>query len=103
MAARIRKGDLVEVLAGKNRGQRGTVLRIDAERGRVTVERVNMVKRHTKPSTGSPQGGIVEKEASIHLSNVALVHDGELTRVGFRVVDGKKVRWGKKKNEAIDG
>ena len=103
MAARIRKGDLVEVLTGRNRGQRGTVIRVDPGRGRVTVERVNLVKRHTKPGANNRQGGIVEKEAPIQLSNVALVNDGKRTRVGFRIVDGAKVRWDKKKNEAIDG
>ena len=102
MAARIRKGDTVEVLAGKNRGQRGTVIRVDVQRGRVTVERVNLVKRHTKPNAANRQGGIVEKEASIHLSNVALVHGEDRTRVGFRTVDGVKRRWGKRSNEAID-
>ncbi|MCE2390812.1 MAG: 50S ribosomal protein L24 [Proteobacteria bacterium] len=102
MAARIRKGDTVEVLVGKNRGQRGTVIGVDVQRGRVTVERVNLVKRHTKPNAANRQGGIVEKEASIHLSNVALVHGEARTRVGFRNVDGVKRRWDKRNNEAID-
>ena len=103
MAARIRKGDTVEVTVGRDRGKRGTVLRVYPERERVTVERVNIVKKHQKPNATTRQGGIIEKEASLHVSNVALVHKGEKTRVGFKVVDGKKVRWSKKRDEAIDG
>ncbi len=103
MAARIRKGDTVEVLAGKNKGARGAVLRFMRESDKVVVERVNLVKRHQRPSAKHRQGGIIEKEAPIHVSNVALVHNGERTRVGFRVVEGKKVRWSKKHGEAIDG
>jgi large subunit ribosomal protein L24 len=103
MAAKIRKGDTVEVTVGKDRGKRGTVLRVDKERDRVTVERVNIVKKHQKPNATVRQGGIIEKEAALHVSNVALVHKGEKTRVGFKVVDGRKVRWSKKRDEAIDG
>jgi large subunit ribosomal protein L24 len=103
MAARIRKGDLVEVVAGKYKGRRGNVVSIDTERNRVIVGQVNVVKRHQKPNAVNRQGGIVEKEAPIHLSNVMLVHDGERTRVGFREVKGEKIRWGLKKDEAIDG
>ena len=102
MSARIRTGDTVEILAGKNKGARGTVLRVDSERGRVTVERVNLVKKHQKPNAQNRQGGIIEREAPLHVSNVALVHNGEATRVGFRVVDGRKVRWSRKHDEAID-
>ena len=103
MSARIKKGDTVEVTAGRDRGKRGTVLRVHPERERVTIERVNVVKKHQKPNATSRQGGIIEKEASIHVSNVALVHKGEKTRVAFRVVDGRKLRWSKKHDEAIDG
>ncbi len=103
MASRIRKGDTVEVLTGKNKGARGSVLAIDPGRGRVTVERVNIVKRHTKPTAEYRQGGIIEKERPIHLSNVAMIHKGERTRVGFREVKGTKVRWSRKHDEAIDG
>ncbi len=103
MAAKIRKGDTVEVTVGRDRGKRGTVLRVDPERGRVTVERVNIVKKHQKPNATTRQGGIIEKEASLHLSNVALIHKGEKTRVAFREVGGKKLRWSKKHDEAIDG
>ena len=103
MAGRIRKGDLVEVVTGKYKGRRGNVISVDAGRSRVTVEQVNVVKRHQKPNAANRQGGIVEKEAAIHLSNVMLVHGGERTRVGFREVKGEKVRWSLKKDEAIDG
>jgi len=103
MAARIRKGDTVEVTAGRDRGKRGTVLRVHPVRDRVTIERINVVKKHQKPNATTRQGGIIEKEASIHVSNVALVHKGEKTRVAFRVVDGRKLRWSKKHDEAIDG
>ncbi|UCF68188.1 MAG: 50S ribosomal protein L24 [Acidobacteriota bacterium] len=103
MAQRIRKGDTVEVLTGRNKGARGAVLSVDRARNRVLVERINLVKKHQKPSSQYRSGGIIEKELPIHISNVALVHNGERTRVGFRVVDGRKVRWSKKQNEAIDG
>ena len=101
MAAKIRKGDTVEVLCGKNKGARGTVIRVDKRAQRVVVEGVNIVKRHFKASPQHGRGGIVEREAPIHISNVALVHEGERTRVGFRVVDGSKVRWSKKHDEAV--
>jgi large subunit ribosomal protein L24 len=69
----------------------------------VLIERINLVKKHQKPTATTRQGGIIEKEASVHLSNVALVHKGETTRVAFRTVEGKKVRWSVKHDEAIDG
>jgi large subunit ribosomal protein L24 len=103
MAARIRKGDTVEVLKGRSRGQRGVVLRVERDRNRVVVERVNLVKRHQRAGGPNRQGGIIEKEAPVDLSNVALVRDGKRTRVGFRQVEGRKLRWDKKGNEAIDG
>ena len=103
MPAKIRKGDTVVVLAGKNRGSRGTVLRIDPTKRKVLVERVNVVKRHQKPNAANRQGGIIEKEAPIDMSNVALVHKGDGVRVGFREVEGKMIRWSKKHDEAIDG
>jgi len=103
MASRIRKGDTVEVRVGKNKGARGSVLGLHAGGSRVTVENVNIVKKHQKPRPGMGGGGIIEKPAPVHVSNVALVHKGECTRVGFRVVDGRKVRWSRKHDEAIDG
>ena len=103
MAAKVRVGDTVEILSGKNKGVRGAVLRVDGKKGRIVVERINLVKKHQKPSGTNRQGGIIEKEAPLQLSNVALVHKGDRTRVGFRSVDGKRVRWSRKHDEAIDG
>jgi len=103
---KIRKDDKVMVIAGKDKGKVGKVLKILRKKDRVLVEKVNMVKRHTKanPYTQQP-GGIVEKEAPIHISNVALMCDActKPTRVGFKeAADGKKVRFCKKCNEVID-
>ncbi len=103
MSARIRVGDTVEVRTGKFRGTRGRVLHVDAKVRRIKVERVNLMKKHQKPSSQQRQGGIIEKEGSIHLSNVMIVHKGEPTRIGVRVQDGKRVRWSLKHDEAIDG
>jgi large subunit ribosomal protein L24 len=103
MAARIRKGDQVVVVAGKDRSKRGAVLEVDHERSRVRVRGVKMIKRHQRPTAKMGRGGIVEKEAAIDLSNVMLLHKGEPTRVGFREVNGVKVRWSKRHDEAIDG
>ncbi len=103
MAAKVRVGDTVEILSGKNKGARGAVMRVDVKKSQVVVERVNLVKKHQKPSGANRQGGIIEKEAPLQLSNVALVHKGDRTRVGFKSVDGKRVRWSRKHDEAIDG
>jgi large subunit ribosomal protein L24 len=94
---RVRKGDLVVVIAGKDKGKRGKVLRILKKTGRVVIERVMMVKRHTKPTQRNPQGGIVEKEGSVHLSNVMLVDPGsdKPTRVKIKNDDGVRRRVGK--------
>ena len=102
---KIKKDDKVMVIAGKEKGKIGTVLKVDREKLRVVVEKVNMVKRHTKPSQNAPQGGIVEKEAPLHISNVMLICSkcAQPTRVGKRVLeDGRKVRFCKKCNEIID-
>src|SRR5437868_11649878 len=94
---RIRKGDTVVVIAGKEKGKRGKVLRVLKKTGRVVIERVMMVKRHTKPSQRNPQGGIVEKEGSVHLSNVMPVDPGDdkPTRVKVKSDDGVRRRVGK--------
>jgi large subunit ribosomal protein L24 len=98
----IKVGDTVKVLSGEARGQEGKVLSIDRNKERVVVEGVNVVKRHTKPSAANPQGGIVEKEAGLHISNLMVVHNGEATRVGRREnKDGKLVRFAKKTGEEI--
>ena len=103
MAAKIKKGDRVVVLTGKDKGRQGQVLQVLPKESRVLVSGINMVKRHTKPSQGDPQGGIKNKEATLHISNVAYVHNGEATRVGFRVEGDRKVRVAKKSGEVIDG
>ena len=104
MAAKIKKGDKVIVLAGKDKGRTGTVDKVLPKDSRVVVGGINMVQRHTKPSQGDPQGGIKNKEASLHVSNVAIVDaSGKPTRVGFRVENDKKVRFAKTTGEVING
>jgi large subunit ribosomal protein L24 len=101
----IKKNDKVIVQAGKEKGKIGTVLKVNAEKGQVIVEKLNMVKRHTRPGSQTPQGGIVEKESPIQLSNLLLVCNkcAESTRVGRRILeDGSKVRVCKKCGEQID-
>lgn len=97
----IKKGDTVVVISGESRGQQGKILSIDREKGRAIVESVNMVKRHTKPNAKSPQGGIVEKEASINISNLMVVVGGKPTRTGRKLENGKNVRYSKKSGEVI--
>jgi large subunit ribosomal protein L24 len=104
MAAKIRTGDTVIVLAGKDKGRTGTVRKVMPKEDRVVVEGVNMVQRHTKASQADPQGGIKSKEASLHISNVAHADaSGKATRVGFRIEDGKKVRFAKTTGATING
>ena len=104
MAAKIRKGDRVVVLTGKDKGRQGNVLKVLPKDERVVVEGLNMVQRHTRASQADPQGGIKNKEASLHLSNVAIVDSkGKATRVGFRVEGDKKVRFAKTTGEVING
>ena len=100
---RIKKGDNVIVIAGNDKGKTGKVLTVIPEKNRVIVEGVAMVSKHTKPNAKAPQGGIIKQEASINVSNVALVDpkSGKATRVGFEVKDGKKVRIAKKSGEEI--
>ncbi len=103
--AHVRKGDTVVVVAGKERGKRGRVLRVLPEKNRVVVERVNMIKKHQRPTQKLRQGGIIEREGPLHLSNVMLVDptSDKPTRIGMRaLVDGKKVRLARKSGEIID-
>ena len=108
MAARIKKGDTVVVIAGRDKGRSGEVIEMRRDDGRVLIRGVNMVKRHQR-QTASQEGGIISKEASVHLSNVALADpkDGKPTRVGFKFVgkgeDRKKVRFAKRSGVEIDG
>ena len=99
---KIKKGDTVKVIAGKDKDTEGKVLSVDRKKNRVLVEGVNVITKHAKPSQGNPNGGIVRKEASIDISNVMLVVKGKATRVGFRFEDGKKVRYAKATGEVID-
>jgi large subunit ribosomal protein L24 len=102
MAAKIRKGDRVVVLTGKDKGRQGAVTKVLPKESRVVVAGLNMVQRHTRPSQGDPQGGIKNKEAAIHVSNVAVVDSkGKPTRVGFRMDGDKKVRIAKTTGEVI--
>ncbi len=105
MSAKIIKGDRVVVLAGRDKGRQGQVLRVLPKEDRLFVGGINMVQRHTRPSQGDPQGGIKNKEASLHVSNVALLDPktGAATRVGFKIEGDKKVRVAKKSGEVIDG
>ena len=99
----IKKGDTVKILLGAYKGKTGKVLYVLPKRNRAIVESVNFVKRHSRPTQQNPQGGIVEKEASIHVSNLAVVADGKATRVGYRFLDtGRKVRVSRKTGEDID-
>ena len=104
MAAKIKKGDRVILIAGKDKGRTGVVEKVLPKDARVVVGGLNLVQRHTRPSQGDPQGGIKTKAASIHVSNVALVDgNGKPTRVGFRVEGEKKVRVAKSTGEVING
>ena len=100
---KIKTGDLVRVIAGDDKGQEGKVQKVFIEKNKAIVEGVNMVSKHNKPSAASPQGGIVKKEAAIHISNLALIDpkSGKTTRVGLRKEGDKKVRFSKKSNEVI--
>ena len=99
---KIKTGDTVRVITGDHKGSEGKVQKVFIDKNKAIVEGVNMVKKHTKPSAQNPQGGIIEKEAPIHLSNLSLLTSkGEATRVGYRMEGEKKVRFSKKSNEVI--
>nr|WP_330362018.1 50S ribosomal protein L24 [Pseudobutyrivibrio ruminis] len=99
---KIKKGDTVRVIAGGDVNNEGKVIAVDKKNNTVTVEGVNMVKRHVKPSMANQAGGIIEQEAPIDASNVMLLHNGQPTRVGFKMDGDKKVRFAKKTGEVID-
>ena len=101
-AMKIKKGDTVTVIAGKDKGKEGRVLAVNAKNSTVLVENVNVVTKHTKPSAANQQGGIVTKEAPLHISNVMLLVDGKATRVGFQMNGDKKVRVAKATGKVID-
>ena len=99
---KIKKGETVKVITGKDAGSEGKVLSIDAKNGKIVVEGINMVTKHAKPSQANPNGGIIQKEAPIDISNVMLVVKGKATRVGFKMDGDKKVRFAKATGEVID-
>ena len=100
---KIKKGDTVKVIAGKDNGKEGKVLSVDAKNHKVVVEGVGVVTKHTKPSAANQNGGIIQKEAALDVSNVMYVYKGKPTRIGFKVEDGKeKVRYAKKTGAVID-
>ncbi|TXD82314.1 50S ribosomal protein L24 [Subsaximicrobium wynnwilliamsii] len=99
---KIKSGDIVKIIAGDHKGSEGKIIKILKDKNKAIVEGVNMVKKHTKPTAQSPQGGIVEKEAALHISNLSLLTaKGETTRVGYKMEGDKKVRYSKKSNEVI--
>ena len=99
---KIKTGDNVRVIRGDHKGAEGKVVRVFRDKNKAIVEGVNIVKKHAKPSAQNPQGGIIEKEAPIQISNLSLLTSkGETTRVGYKFEDGKKVRFSKKSNEVI--
>ena len=99
---KINKGDMVKVIAGKDKDKEGKVIAVDKKDGRVLVEGVNMLTKHTKPSMANQNGGIVHQEGYIDASNVMLLHNGKATRVGFKMDGDKKVRFAKATGEVID-
>ncbi len=99
---KIKKGDMVKVIAGKDKDKECKVIAVDKKDGRVLVEGVNMLTKHTKPSMANQNGGIVHQEGYIDASNVMLLHNGKATRVGFKMDGDKKVRFAKATGEVID-
>ncbi len=100
---KVKAGDLVKVIAGNHKGEQGKIVRVFADKNTAVVEGINMVSKHTKPSAANPQGGIVKKEAPIHISNIALIDPKtkEATKVGYRTEGDKKVRFSKKSNQVV--
>ena len=99
---KIKKGDTVKVIAGKDKDKEGKVIAVDPKNNKVTVEGINVVKKHEKPSVANQNGGIIQKEAPIDVSNVMYVHKGKATRVGFKMDGDKKVRFAKATGDVID-
>ena len=99
---KIKKGDTVKVIAGKDKDKEGRVIAVDPKKNTVLVEGVNMITKHTKPSMANQQGGIIHQEGPIDLSNVMYVHKGKATRVGFKMDGDKKVRFAKSTGDVID-
>ena len=99
---KIKKGDTVRVIAGRDKDKEGKVIAVNAKNGTLLVEGVNMVTKHMKPSMANQNGGIVRQEGPIHISDVMYLHNGQPTRIGFKMDGDKKVRFAKKTGEVID-
>lgn len=99
---KIKKGDTVKVITGKDKDKEGKVISVDRKNGKVLVEGVNMITKHEKPSATNQNGGIVQREAFIDASNVMYVHKGKATRIGFKFENGKKVRFAKSTGDIVD-
>jgi large subunit ribosomal protein L24 len=99
---KIKKGDLVKVIAGKDKNKEGKVIAVNKKDNTLLVEGINMITKHTKPSMANQQGGIVHREGPIDASNVMLIHEGKATRVGFKMDGDKKVRFAKSTGKVID-
>jgi len=99
---KIKKGDTVKVIAGKDKDKEGKVVSVDKKNNKVVVEGVNKITKHEKPSVANQNGGIVQKEAPIDASNVMYVHKGKATRIGFKIENGKKVRYAKSTGDIVD-
>ena len=99
---KIKKGDMVKVIAGKDKDKEGKIVSVDRKKNKVIVEGINMITKHEKPSAANQNGGIVRREAPIDASNVMYVHKGKATRIGFKIEDGKKVRYAKSTGDIID-
>ena len=100
---KIKKGDTVQIISGNDVGKSGRVIKVFPLKEKIIVEGLNMVKKHARPTQENPQGGIMEKEAAIHISNVMFVSGSQPTRIGYRILDdGKKVKFSKKSGEVIN-
>ena len=100
---KIKKGDIVQLITGNDVGKSGRVIKVYPEKEKIIVEGLNMVKKHARPTQENPQGGIMEKEAAVHISNVMILSGGKPTRIGYKILDdGKKVKFAKKSGEVIN-
>ena len=100
---KIKKGDMVQIISGSYKGKQGRVLKVLNQRNRIVVEGINMLKKHVRPNQDNPQGTILEKEGSIHISNTQLINGSKKTKVGYKILDnGKKVRFSKSTGKLID-
>ena len=100
---KLKKNDTVQVITGKYKGQKGRVIKVLLDKNRVIVEGINIIKKHERPTQENPQGGIMKKETSIHVSNVLYIENGTPVRIGYKILDnGSKVRYSKKTNNILD-